>query len=67
VQQKEDKEKKHELKPLPKEDALESIRKFKRDFGLIGIPTSKKRIRDILRRSGSLSDGVTQSRREQDI
>jgi len=67
VQQREDKEKKDELKPLSKKEALESIRKFKKDFGLLGISTSKRRIRNILKRSGPLSDEVDRSRCEQDM
>ena len=67
MQQREDKEKKDELKPLSKKEALESIRKFKKDFGLLGISTSKRRIRNILKRSGPLSDEVDRSRCEQDM
>lgn len=67
VQQKEDKEKKNELKPLSKEDALASIKRFKNDFGLEGIRTSKERIQNILRKSGLLSEEVDITRREQDI
>lgn len=67
VQQKEDKEKKNELKPMSKEEALASIKKFKDDFGLVGTNTSKERIRGILKKSGLLSDEVDKTRREQDI
>jgi hypothetical protein len=49
------------LEPLSKQEALESIRKFKRDLGL-NKKVDKKHIQDILKKSGSLSDEVNKMR-----
>ena len=67
VQQREDNDNKKGLKPLSKEEALASIKKFKNDFGLNGVRTSRERIQNILRNSGLLSEEVDVARREQDI
>jgi hypothetical protein len=55
------------LQPLSKEEALASMKKFRKDLGLEGIHTDKDRIQSILQKSGLLSDEVTSMRREQDI
>jgi hypothetical protein len=62
----ENKDKGTELQPLSKEEALASIKKFRKDLGLEGIHTNRDRIQSILKKSGLLSDEVTKMRREQD-
>jgi hypothetical protein len=52
------------LQPLSKEEALASLKKFRKDLGLERIHTNKERIQSILKKSGPLSDEVTRMRRE---
>jgi hypothetical protein len=66
VQQNKDNEQR-ELKPLSKDEAISSIRKFRYDFGLNGIRTDRTRIQNILSKSGLLSEEVDKGRREQEI
>ena len=54
-----------ELKPLTKEKALASIGKFRKELGLEDVHTTKERIKDLLEKSGSLSEEVTRMRLEE--
>ena len=56
---------KEQLRPLSKSEALASIQKFRKDLGLEGMHTSKKRISAILEKSGLLSEEVTKIRLEE--
>lgn len=47
-----------ELKPLTKEEALETLEQFRKDLGLEDVHSIKERIRDILGRSGLQEGGA---------
>jgi hypothetical protein len=60
-----DRGKEDELQPLSKEEALASIKQFKKDLRLTKVRTNKTRIRRILKRSGLISDEIVEMRHEQ--
>jgi hypothetical protein len=44
------------LTPLSKDAALGEIKKFRKDMGIEGIHTTRKRVKNILKKSGPLSE-----------
>jgi hypothetical protein len=53
-----------ELQPLSKEEALKSINQFREDFQLTNISANRNQIVSILKKSGLISDAITESRRD---
>ena len=53
------------LKALSKEKALATIGMFRKQLGLVALHTTKERFRNILEKSGSLSEEVTKMRVEE--
>jgi cell division protein FtsX len=50
------------IEPQSKEQAQEIIRKLKADIGMANVKADKKKVRQILRRAGSLTDEILKSR-----
>lgn len=55
----------YELKPLTKEEALETLERFRKNLNLEDVHSTKERIGAILERSGLLSSETTKMRLEQ--
>ena len=50
------------IEPQAKEQAQANIRKLKADIGMENVRADKKIVREIMKRAGSLSDEILQSR-----
>lgn len=53
------------IEPQSKEEALENIRKLKSNIGMLGKKSSKKEVLEILKRAGSLTEEVLESRKKE--
>ncbi len=50
------------IEPQTKEQAQANIRKLKADIGMTNVKADKETVRDIIKRVGSLTDEVLESR-----
>ena len=50
------------IKPQTKEQAQGNIRKLKADIGMANVKADKQMVRDIIKRAGSLTDEILESR-----
>ncbi len=53
------------IEPQSKEQALENIRKLKKTVGMSGIKSDKTQLSEILKRAGSLTQEVLESRKKE--
>ena len=53
------------IEPQPKHQALENIQKLKADIGMLDKKTDKRELEEILKRAGSLTEEVLESRKKE--